>query len=100
MREAVLTGVTAPEAYAKALVAYLAETRDFSWARLTQDILVSPAPEPREEDLVAYHSDNPAEFTTLAAKSITYIWLTPAMLADSFDIQESDLKQSEKVPSA
>ena len=92
LREAVLVGVTAPEAYAKALVAYLAETRDFSWARLTQDILVSPAPEPREEDLVAYHSDNPAEFTTLAAKSITYIWITPAMLADSFEIQESDLR--------
>ena len=41
LQEAVLTGVTAPQAYAKALVGYLAETRDFSWARLTQDILVS-----------------------------------------------------------
>ena len=92
LQEAVLTGVTAPQAYAKALVGYLAETRDFSWARLTQDILVSAVPEPSEEDLVAYHSENPAEFTTLAAKSISYIWLTPAMLADAIEIEERDLR--------
>jgi len=92
LQEAVLTGVTAPQAYAKALVGYLAETRDFSWARLTQDILVSAVPEPSEEDLVAYHSENPLEFTTLAAKSISYIWLTPAMLADASEIEERYLR--------
>jgi peptidyl-prolyl cis-trans isomerase D len=42
--------------------------------------------------LVAYHSENPAEFTTLAAKSISYIWLTPAMLADAIEIEERDLR--------
>ena len=92
LQEAVLTGVTAPQAYAEVLVGYLAETRDFSWARVTQDILVSAAPEPSEEDLVAYHSENPAEFTTLAAKSISYIWLTPAMLADAIQIEERELR--------
>ena len=92
LQEAVLTGVTAPEAYAKAMVAYLAETRDFSWARLTQDIFVSPAPEPSDEDLITYHSENPAEFTTLAAKSISYIWLTPSMLADGIEIDERELR--------
>ncbi|MDG1240210.1 MAG: SurA N-terminal domain-containing protein [Planktomarina sp.] len=92
LQEAVLTGVTAPEAYAKAMVAYLAETRDFSWARLTQDILISPAPKPSEEDLVTYHSENPAEFTTLAARSVSYIWLTPAMLADDIEIEERELR--------
>lgn len=92
LQEAVLTGVTAPEAYAKAMVAYLAETRDFSWARLTQDILVSPAPKPSDEALITYHSENPAEFTTLAAKSISYIWLTPSMLADGIEIDERELR--------
>ena len=92
LQDAVLTGVTAPEAYAKAMVAYLAETRDFSWARLTQDILISPAPKPSEEDLVTYHSENPAEFTTLAARSVSYIWLTPAMLADDIEIEERELR--------
>ena len=92
LQEAVLTGVAAPQAYAEVLVGYLAETRDFSWARVTQDILVSAAPEPSEEDLVAYHSENPAEFTTLAAKSISYIWLTPAMLADAIEIEERELR--------
>jgi peptidyl-prolyl cis-trans isomerase D len=92
LQEAVLTGVIAPQAYAKVLVGYLAETRNFSWARLTQDILVSAVPEPSEDDLVAYHSENPAEFTTLAAKSISYIWLTPAMLADTIEIEERDLR--------
>ena len=92
LQEAVLTGVTAPEAYAKAMVAYLAETRDFSWARLTQDILISPAPKPNEEDLVTYHSENPAKFTTLAAKSVSYIWLTPAMLADDIEIEARELR--------
>jgi peptidyl-prolyl cis-trans isomerase D len=74
------------------MVAYLAETRDFSWARLTQDILVSPAPKPSDEDLITYHSENPAEFTTLAAKSISYIWLTPSMLADGIEIDERELR--------
>jgi len=92
LQEAVLTGVAAPQAYAEVLVGYLAETRDLSWARVTQDILVSAAPEPSEEDLVAYHSENPAEFTTLAAKSISYIWLTPAMLADAIEIEERELR--------
>ena len=92
LQEAVLTGVAAPQAYAEVLVGYLAETRDFSWARVTQDILVSAAPEPSEEDLVAYHNENPAEFTTLAAKSISYIWLTPAMLADAIEIEERELR--------
>jgi len=54
--------------------------------------LVSAVPEPSDEDLVAYHSENPAEFTTLAAKSISYIWLTPSMLADAIEIDERELR--------
>ena len=92
LQQAVLAGINTPSAYSQAIVSYISETRDFSWARLTQDDLVADTPLASEEDLVKFHAENSTQFTTPAAKTITYIWLTPEMMAESIKIPDIDLR--------
>lgn len=92
VQQAVLSGINMPSAYSQAITSYISETRDFSWARVTREDLVTGTPVATEADLVAYHTENPDQFTTPAAKTITYIWLTPDMMAKTINISDADLQ--------
>jgi peptidyl-prolyl cis-trans isomerase D len=92
VQQAVLAGINMPSAYSQAITSYISETRDFSWARVTQNDLVTGTPVATDADLVAYHTENPDQFTTPAAKTITYIWLTPDMMAKTIDISNEALQ--------
>ncbi len=92
VQQAVLAGINMPSAYSQAITSYISETRDFSWARVTREDLVTGTPVATEADLVAYHTENPDQFTTPAAKTITYIWLTPDMMAKTINISDADLQ--------
>ena len=92
VQQAVLAGINMPSAYSQAITSYISETRDFSWARVTREDLVTGTPVATEADLVAYHTENPDQFTTPAAKTITYIWLTPDMMAKTINISDAALQ--------
>ena len=92
LQQAVLAGINTPPAYSKAIVSYISETRNFSWARLTQDDLVTATPLATEENLVTFHAENAEKYTTPAAKNITYIWLTPEIMAKNIKVSDIDLR--------
>ncbi|WP_299842458.1 peptidyl-prolyl cis-trans isomerase [uncultured Roseovarius sp.] len=92
LQNAVIAGVHAPEAYTDTLLRFLAEERDITWAVLDRDDLQTGLPVPSEEDLQAYHDANPAEFTTPQIKRLTYAWLTPEMIIDTVEVEESALR--------
>ena len=94
LQQAVLAGINIPAAYSEAIVSYISETRDFSWARLTPEDLVTATPDPTEEDLVTFHSENALQFTIPAAKTIAYIWLTPEIMAESIEVSDINLRAS------
>ena len=92
VQQAVLAGINMPSAYSQAITSYISETRDFSWARVTREDLVTGTPVATEADLVAYHTENPDQFTIPAAKTITYIWLTSDMMAETINISDEALQ--------
>lgn len=92
LQTAVLTGITAPATYGEKVIGFLAETRDFSWARLGQGDLLTGTPVPTEADLIAYHTANPAPFTVPQTRSISYALLTPDMLEAEVEVSEDTLR--------
>ncbi|SFE03271.1 peptidyl-prolyl cis-trans isomerase [Roseivivax sediminis] len=94
MRAAVAAGNRMPDTYVDTIVAYAAETRDFTWAMLDEDDLQSSVPEPTEEDLQAYYEANIDSYTRPETKRITYAWLTPDMLAETVEISEERLREA------
>jgi peptidyl-prolyl cis-trans isomerase D len=92
LQQAVLTGIEAAPSYEDAIVSFITQNRDFTWARVSAANVDAEASESKESDLVAFHSENPKQFTRPAAKIISYIWLTPEMLASSMDISKETLK--------
>ena len=92
LQKAVLTGIKVSPAYSEAIVAFTSETRDFSWVKLTAENLKGQRAKPKEAELVQFHAENEAQFTTPAAKSISYIWLTPDMIVDEIEISDTALK--------
>lgn len=92
LQQAVLTGIEAAPAYEDAIVSFITQNRDFSWARISAANIAAETSEGTESDLVAFHIENPKKFTKPAAKIISYIWLSPEMLASSMDISEETLK--------
>ena len=94
LQQAVLVGINMPPAYSEAIVSYISETRDFSWARLTPKDLVTATPVATQEDLVTFHTENALQFTVPAAKTIAYIWLTPEIMAESIEVSDINLRAS------
>lgn len=92
LQAAVVGGVTAPDAYSDALVQFIGEERDIVWASVTADDLIAPIPGPTDADLQSFYDENPQLFTLPEAREITYAWLTPDMIQDSLEIDESALR--------
>ncbi|MDX1780110.1 MAG: peptidyl-prolyl cis-trans isomerase [Thalassovita sp.] len=92
LQRAVTSGTVMPDTYADTLISYLAEQRNFTWAQLKEADLAKALPEPSEEDLAAYHSDNATDFTTPAMKRITYTWLSPDDLIADIPVDEDRIK--------
>jgi peptidyl-prolyl cis-trans isomerase D len=92
VQSGVMGAVTAPETYLDTLLGYILEERDITWARLTEDDLADPVPDPTEEEVTAYYEANQAAFTLPEAREITYTWLTPDMIRDSVEIDQAALE--------
>lgn len=91
---ALVGGLPEPEAYAATSVRFAGERRSFTWAELTIDQLGSDVPTPSNEDVAAYYEANPDLFTDPETRAITYVWITPDMMADMNDVDEDIVRQT------
>ena len=92
IQRAVAGGVAAPKPVVDRAAGWLLETRDLSFRELTEDQLAAPVADPDEETLKAWHQANAARFTAPEIRRISYVWLTPEMLADQVELDEAALR--------
>lgn len=92
LQRAVVGGITAPPTLRDGTAAWILERRDFSWDELTTEDLAAPVTPPGDETLIAWHQANAARFTSPEVRRITYAWLTPEMLVDSVQLDETALR--------
>lgn len=92
LQGAVVGGVPAPETYADALSQYVGEARNITWAKLTAENLTTPLAGATDADLQTYYDAHPEDFTKPEVRDITYAWLTPEMIQDSIEIDETALR--------
>jgi peptidyl-prolyl cis-trans isomerase D len=90
---AVVGGTPLPEPYAEALAHYVGEARSLTWATVTSDALTTPIAAPSDADLQAYFDENPDDFTQPELRNITFAWLTPNMIQDEVEIDETALRE-------
>jgi peptidyl-prolyl cis-trans isomerase D len=92
LQGAILSGVEMPAAYAETLVAYVSETRDFTWVLLDETALDTPLAEADDATLKAYFDANAESFVLPATKKITYAWLNPTEIIDQVELPEDELR--------
>lgn len=92
LRDAIGGAVPAPKAYVNTIVDYLAELRSFDMLKITAADLPNPVPAPTDAELKAYYKSHASAFTAPEAKVLTYVSLTPDMLAPKMKIDDATLK--------
>jgi peptidyl-prolyl cis-trans isomerase D len=85
-------GFAAPQALTDTLYTWAAERRGFSMIRLGEADLVTPVPDPTEDELKAFHGDNIDRFTAPEAKRITYAALLPEDIAADQPVDDAVLR--------
>lgn len=91
---AILSGNRISETYANTLVAYIGERRNASVARLVAADLATPIGAPSDAELKTYYDENIDNYTLPETKQITYAWLSPDMIADTVEIDETSLQNT------
>lgn len=92
IQRAVAGGVVAPTAMVALTSDWILEQRDLSWRELSVDQLETPIADPDEATLTAWHGANAARFTTPETRKISYLWLTPEMMAEQVQLDEAALR--------
>lgn len=92
LQGAILGGTAAPETYVAKIAAWATETRDFTVAELIAADLPEPVPAPDDAAIQAYYEAHPDDFTRPETRRISYVWLSPDMLADEVELDEATLQ--------
>jgi peptidyl-prolyl cis-trans isomerase D len=93
LQSAVVGGIPDPDVFATAMLGYIGEKRSLTWARIDGTALTTPLPAPTDPELQTYYDANPDAFTLPETRDISYVWLTPDMIADSVTVDDADLQQ-------
>ncbi|MBC7141554.1 MAG: peptidylprolyl isomerase, partial [Rhodobacteraceae bacterium] len=92
LQGAILGGTAAPETYVARIAAWATETRDFTVAELIASDLPEPVPAPDEAAIKAYYDAHADDFTRPETRRISYVWLSPDMLAEEVQLDEATLQ--------
>ncbi|MBT5303104.1 MAG: peptidylprolyl isomerase [Tateyamaria sp.] len=92
LQGAIMAGTKMPNTYARILVAFLGERRDFTWAELDVKDLKIPYETPEEDTLRTFYEANINDYQLPETKRITYAVLQPDDLIDDIEIDQSDLR--------
>jgi peptidyl-prolyl cis-trans isomerase D len=93
LQGALIAGVEMPDLYAQTLLDHFAQRRSFTWAVVEPTALTAPPPAPTDEQLAAFHADNAPQFTSPEIKKLTFAWLSPEMVEDQIDIDDSAIRE-------
>lgn len=92
LQGALVAGVRPQPAFVDAIYSYVAERRAFTYAVLGESDLEAPVGAPDADAVRAYYDAHPEEFTAPEIRRITYAILTPDMLIDSVELDETALR--------
>ncbi|MBX9450537.1 MAG: SurA N-terminal domain-containing protein [Mesorhizobium sp.] len=90
--EAVSDGMTAPDAFLRAVSLYQGEDRTVDYIVLSRP-LVEPIEEPAQDVLEAYFEENKANYAAPEYRRISYVKLEPADIADPAAIQAEEVER-------
>jgi len=93
LQGAVISGIPAPDAYADAVVQFISETRNITWAVVDESALTAPVPGATPAAQQEYYDANPEEFTLPESRAITYVWLTPTMIIDEMVVPDEAVER-------
>ncbi len=88
IQAAVAAGAKLPDEATLAIFDYIGETRDFTYTRVGANNITTAIPAPTESELAAFYKANPDDFTQALTREITYVSLTPEMIAEDLEISE------------
>ena len=93
LQSSVVSGIEASETYALALLHFVGENRSFRWASIDPGLLAEPTREPTLIEIKAHYKANPDTYTEPQKRQITYVLLTPDMLASEIAADEEALRR-------
>lgn len=93
IESAVAAGSKTPDTQALTLIEYAREQRNFDWAAIDTSVLSTRAENPTDAQLKAQYEASPALYTAPQTREITYVTLSPEMLADQVTIPEGVLQE-------
>ena len=92
LQAAISNGIAVPDTYARVILDYIGERRNFSWTELDETALPTPLPEPTEEELRAWFEAHPDSFMLPPMKRLTYAWLSPEDVIDEITVDDAELQ--------
>ena len=93
---AVASGTKTPSSPAMTLIKFAREERSFDWASIDKKLLSTQAINPTIDQLKAYYDKNNILYTAPLSRKLTYVLLSPEMLADRIVVSQSELKDEYK----
>lgn len=91
LQQALVSGVVPDPAFGETLYVFLAQTRSVTAATLSSGILLEPLGTPTDEQVQSFYDEHHDLFTLPERKAITYVWLTPEILAETIDVSDADI---------
>lgn len=92
LQAATAAGVETPQAMRAALLDYYAARHSFALFSFDEEQLETPVAAPTEAEIEAYYTANTERFTAPEIRSITYAWLSPAMVLETVEVDEEALR--------
>ncbi|MCA8879768.1 MAG: SurA N-terminal domain-containing protein [Rhodobacteraceae bacterium] len=91
LQAALVSGLAPQPSYGDAVLKYLGEKAAITYAPVDAAALDAPVPAPTEDEIKAFYDANPDLFRLPERKAITYVWLTPEMVASQVPVDDAAL---------
>jgi len=93
MLQVVGAGTAAPRALAETLHRYRNQQRVLDYILLSKADVADPG-EPTDEQVAAFHEENPARFSAPDYRAVSWVALTPETMADSIEIGSAEIAEA------
>jgi peptidyl-prolyl cis-trans isomerase D len=93
IESAVASGAKTPDSHALVLIEYAREQRNFDWASIDATVLTERAANPTDAQIAEQYEAAPALYTSPLTRELTYVTLSPEMLADQVEIPDGILQE-------
>ncbi|MBE1284657.1 MAG: peptidylprolyl isomerase [Rhodobacteraceae bacterium] len=89
---AIMAGTKMPATMTDTMIDYVGARRSFTWTQVTPADIVLTQEIPSDAELRAFYDENQDRFMLPETKQITYARVTPDMLVDQVDLDETALR--------